>query len=247
MADRIVVMNQGVIEQVGTPSEIYRKPATRLRRRLRRHHDVPRRRGRGPDRLRFGSIELACNSVNGFQHGAAVRIGLRPEEVRVRNIDASTPNQIATRVVAARFPRLVLPRPARARGRARRRDPRRLLRQPDARSFRRRGPEAHHRAAAGIAARVREGMSVSVTTAASLPVIAQRVSREAWVARVGRAAAGRLAGALDRAAALGAAVEKLPERATASSSGSRTTSAISRRRACSIRSSTASASRSSPR
>ena len=52
----------------------------------------------GPDRLRMGSIELACKTVNGFQHGAMVRIGLRPEEVRVRNIDASTPNQIATRI-----------------------------------------------------------------------------------------------------------------------------------------------------
>ena len=55
MADRIVVMNQGVIEQVGTPSEIYRKPATAVRRRFRRHHDVPRCRGAGPDRLRFGT------------------------------------------------------------------------------------------------------------------------------------------------------------------------------------------------
>ncbi len=30
MADRIVVMNHGVIEQVGTPQEIYQKPATRF-------------------------------------------------------------------------------------------------------------------------------------------------------------------------------------------------------------------------
>src|SRR5205823_13831288 len=51
-----------------------------------------------PDQRRFGSTEHACKSINGFQHGTAVRIGLRPEEVRVRNIDASTPNQIATRV-----------------------------------------------------------------------------------------------------------------------------------------------------
>ena len=36
MADRIVVMNHGVIEQVGTPLEIYREPQDRLRRRLHR-------------------------------------------------------------------------------------------------------------------------------------------------------------------------------------------------------------------
>jgi iron(III) transport system ATP-binding protein len=52
----------------------------------------------GPERLRFGTIELACTSINGFQQGSMVRIGLRPEEVRVRNIDASTPNQFTTRV-----------------------------------------------------------------------------------------------------------------------------------------------------
>ena len=32
-----------------------------------------------------------------------MRIGLRPEEVRVRNIDAATPNQIATRVALLDF------------------------------------------------------------------------------------------------------------------------------------------------
>ena len=34
MADRIVVMNHGVIEQVGTPTEVYRHPAHRARLRL---------------------------------------------------------------------------------------------------------------------------------------------------------------------------------------------------------------------
>jgi ABC-type Fe3+/spermidine/putrescine transport system ATPase subunit len=36
MADRIVVMNQGSIDQIGTPAEVYRGPAHALRRRLRR-------------------------------------------------------------------------------------------------------------------------------------------------------------------------------------------------------------------
>ena len=36
MADRVAVFNDGRIEQVGTPEEIYERPATALRRRLRR-------------------------------------------------------------------------------------------------------------------------------------------------------------------------------------------------------------------
>jgi iron(III) transport system ATP-binding protein len=98
MADRIVVMNQGVIEQVGTPSEIYRKPATAFVADFVGTMTFLDAEVAGPGKLRFGSIELACQNINGFAHGAAVRIGLRPEEVRVRNIDAATPNQIATRV-----------------------------------------------------------------------------------------------------------------------------------------------------
>src|SRR5436190_8708617 len=98
MADRIVVMNQGVIEQVGTPSDIYRKPASAFVADFVGTMTFLDAEVSGPDRLRFGSIELACQSINGFHHGAAARIGLRPEEVRVRNIEASTPNQIATRV-----------------------------------------------------------------------------------------------------------------------------------------------------
>ncbi len=98
MADRIVVMNQGVIEQVGTPSEIYRNPTTAFVADFVGTMTFLDAEVTGPDRLRVGGIELSCNGVNGFKHGDPVRIGLRPEEVRVRNIDGSTPNQFATKV-----------------------------------------------------------------------------------------------------------------------------------------------------
>jgi iron(III) transport system ATP-binding protein len=98
MADRIVVMNHGVIEQVGTPSEIYRNPTTPFVADFVGTMTFLDAEVTGPERLRFGSIELACASINGFQHGSTVRIGLRPEEVRVRNIDSSTPNQFTTKV-----------------------------------------------------------------------------------------------------------------------------------------------------
>ncbi len=41
MSDRIVVMNEGRIEQIGTPFEIYNYPAHALRRLLRRHAQHP--------------------------------------------------------------------------------------------------------------------------------------------------------------------------------------------------------------
>ena len=44
MSDRIAVFNQGKIEQVGTPAEMYEHPATRVRRRLHRHVEHPRAR-----------------------------------------------------------------------------------------------------------------------------------------------------------------------------------------------------------
>ena len=44
MSDRIVVMNEGRVEQIGTPFEIYNRPRTPLRRVLRRHAQHPARR-----------------------------------------------------------------------------------------------------------------------------------------------------------------------------------------------------------
>ena len=60
LADRVVVMNHGRIEQIGTPNELYHKPATKLRRQLHRFagdefHALPaggrrRQAARPPDR-----------------------------------------------------------------------------------------------------------------------------------------------------------------------------------------------------
>jgi iron(III) transport system ATP-binding protein len=98
MADRIVVMNHGVIEQVGTPAEIYRNPTTAFVADFVGTMTFLDAEVTGPENLRVGSIELACKNANSFARGSSVRIGLRPEEVRVRNIDASTPNQFITKV-----------------------------------------------------------------------------------------------------------------------------------------------------
>jgi iron(III) transport system ATP-binding protein len=94
MADRIVVMNQGVIDQVGMPYEIYRAPATPFVADFVGSMTFLDAEVSGEDRLRIGGIEITCADAARFISGTPVRLGLRPEEVKVRNLDASTPNTI---------------------------------------------------------------------------------------------------------------------------------------------------------
>jgi iron(III) transport system ATP-binding protein len=103
MADNIVVMNHGVIEQVGSPQDIYRKPATAFVADFVGTMTFLDAEIAGPAALRVGAIELACAEAARFTNGTAVRIGLRPEEVRVRNLNGSTPNKIETKVAALDF------------------------------------------------------------------------------------------------------------------------------------------------
>ena len=55
----------------------------------------------GPDRVRVGALELTCADAGRFAPGTPVRLGMRPEEVRVRNIDAGDAERDSTRTVAA--------------------------------------------------------------------------------------------------------------------------------------------------
>jgi iron(III) transport system ATP-binding protein len=103
MADRIVVMNEGVIEQVGTPSDIYRHPTTPFVADFVGAMTFLDAEISGPKRLRLGQAEINCNDDLGLAQGTPVRIGLRPEEIRVRNVDTLTPNRIATHVALIDF------------------------------------------------------------------------------------------------------------------------------------------------
>lgn len=103
MADRIVVMNHGVIEQVGTPEEIYRNPASEFVADFVGTMTFLDAKTAGADRLRLGTVDLVCPGASRFGEGESVRIGMRPEEIRVRNIDAATPNRVTVKVAALDF------------------------------------------------------------------------------------------------------------------------------------------------
>ncbi len=86
VADRIVVMNHGVIEQVGTPMDIYREPASPfVADFVGKINVMPARLAQGS--LRFGSMCLPCEGADGD-----VRVYLRPEDVLARPIAPGDPH-----------------------------------------------------------------------------------------------------------------------------------------------------------
>ena len=80
MADRIVVMNQGVIEQVGSPVEVYREPVTSfVADFIGTMNFVPGKMA-GRDRVRLGDVEMTCDA-DAIAEGAEVTVAIRPEDV----------------------------------------------------------------------------------------------------------------------------------------------------------------------
>jgi iron(III) transport system ATP-binding protein len=98
MADRIVVMNQGAIEQTGSALEIYREPASPFVADFVGKVNVLSGSGDG-GRLRVGSLLLECA---GCKPGA-VRAYLRPEDIIARPIAAGDSNVFESRIEKIEF------------------------------------------------------------------------------------------------------------------------------------------------
>ncbi len=98
MADRIVVMNQGVIEQVGTPADVYGRPRTAFVADFVGTMTFLDGSLVGDKRVRIGTIELVSAIDSGLPAGSAIQLGFRPEEVQVRGIAGDTPNTLHTTV-----------------------------------------------------------------------------------------------------------------------------------------------------
>ena len=101
MADRVVVMNKGMLEQVGTPREIYEQPASPFVADFVGRVNVLSAVSLGGGRYQAG--RLALTGSNGFETGTRVRLYLRPEDRIVEgNLDGES-NQIRGQVAKVEF------------------------------------------------------------------------------------------------------------------------------------------------
>ena len=103
MADRIVVMNQGVIEQVGTPTEVYRKPHSAFVADFVGTTNFLPAVVSGAGQVRFSGIDLACELDVRPGVGHDVTLAVRPEDIAVRGVSAGMPNAFAVRIADVEF------------------------------------------------------------------------------------------------------------------------------------------------
>ncbi len=103
MADRIVVMKEGAIEQIGTPSEIYGRPATPFVADFVGKTNLLAA-SRAPEGgVRVGERHFQCEPPEGMANGARLRLFFRPEDVVVRGVNGTTPNSAAALVERVEF------------------------------------------------------------------------------------------------------------------------------------------------
>ena len=103
MADRVVVMNRGSIEQIGTPQQIYREPASAFVADFVGKVNVLSAVAEGAGRFRIGNLVLDCASCDaGIAPGTAVKLYLRPEDVVVDGA-VTLPNRARSQVTKIEF------------------------------------------------------------------------------------------------------------------------------------------------
>jgi iron(III) transport system ATP-binding protein len=105
MADRMVVMNHGVVEQIGTPGEIYTEPSSLFVARFVGHMNLlPALADSQPGRARVGRLALRHRPAPAVPAGGALTLGIRPEEVRVGAAAArERDNRLTARVTSVQF------------------------------------------------------------------------------------------------------------------------------------------------
>ena len=101
MADRVVVMNHGALEQVGTPRDIYESPASPFVADFVGRVNVLNAVSLGQGRYQAGRLALASEGA-AHEAGRKVRLYLRPEDRVVEALNGQ-PNQVCGRIAKIEY------------------------------------------------------------------------------------------------------------------------------------------------
>jgi iron(III) transport system ATP-binding protein len=101
VADRIVVMNQGAIEQVGDAMQVYREPRSLFVADFVGRINVLAATALDDGRVRVGAHDFHCG--HRFEAGSELRVYLRPEDVLARPIPAGDPNVFDAQIEKIEF------------------------------------------------------------------------------------------------------------------------------------------------
>ncbi|WP_076588881.1 putative 2-aminoethylphosphonate ABC transporter ATP-binding protein [Vibrio ostreicida] len=102
MADRIVVMNHGVIEQVGTPEAIYQRPATRFVAQFVGNMNFIKASVVSDHELRIAESFIKAPALDNREliRGDHIELAIRPENIRFTQ---SSNNALPVRIVSCEF------------------------------------------------------------------------------------------------------------------------------------------------
>lgn len=103
MADRIVVMNQGVIEQVGSPNDIYDRPASPFVADFIGTMNFLDAKAAGGGRVALGGVQMDADAAVDLGQDTEITVCIRPEDVTTRGVDQASPNAIEATVAELEF------------------------------------------------------------------------------------------------------------------------------------------------
>jgi iron(III) transport system ATP-binding protein len=104
IGDRVVVMNHGTIEQIGTPMQVYREPASPFVADFVGKTNLLPAIVRENAELEIDGVRVGVNGTPaGFAPGARVSVFLRPEDVVVRGAGESVPDSWPGRIETIEF------------------------------------------------------------------------------------------------------------------------------------------------
>ncbi len=102
MADRIVVMDHGIIDQIGTPEEIYGTPSTEFVADFIGTMNFVPGSVEKEGAVRIGDSVLSCGT-DGMAPGQSVTVAIRPEDINAQDVSDGDDNVVEAEIVHLEF------------------------------------------------------------------------------------------------------------------------------------------------